>query len=112
MPLNPYEDWPESLALTLLIIGFILSLLARSILTQLIIIILAGLVFGRLLHRWKPHKKLSLVLIMLGFLLGYILGSASASPKILVVLFFLAVFAGWKLEQSKIFKTAIFTSAF
>lgn len=109
MALNPYEDWPEALALTLLVLGFLIALVTSSVIVQYLIIILAGLVFGRQLHRWKPFKKSSLFLIMLGFLLGYMLGSVYANRKILLVLFFIGLWAGWYFEKKKYFRTATFT---
>lgn len=109
MALNPYEDWPESLALLLLILGFLVAMLSTSFLLQYTIIILAGLVFGRQLHRWKPHKKSSLFIIMLGFLLGYMLGSVYANRKILVAFFGIGVWAGWYIDKKKYLQTAAFT---
>lgn len=109
MPYNPFEDLPETTALVLLIAGFIIAVLARSTFFQLAIIILAGLAFGRLLYRWKPHRKTSLVLIMLGFLLGYLMGSAGSNHKILVVLFGLSVWGGWALERKNLLPTVSFS---
>ena len=108
MHYNPYEDWPETVAILVLALGFLLAVLARSMIFEYALILLAGLVFGRLLHRWKPHKKTALVLIILAFLMGYLLGGIWANRKLLIVLYGAGIYGGWMLEKKQVLRTVTF----
>jgi len=109
MTYDPYSDWPETVALIVLCAGFFLSVLARSMMFQYIIIILGGMVFGRLFARWKPHRRYGLVLIMIGFLMGSMLGGVWANKKLLVVFYAIGIWAGWNLEKEGLLRTVTFS---
>lgn len=110
MAYNPYYDWPETAAALLLALGFLVSVMARSAMFQYLLLFLAGLVFGRLMFRWRPHKKTSLVLIIIGFLMGYMIGGIWANRKLLVAIYALAIWAGWQLEKHNVFRARTFES--
>lgn len=87
------EYWMDFLFYTLLVIGFIFSILLQSSFLSYVVIILFGLMAGRLIFYFG--KKFPLYVILLGFLLGFILGSRFADWKLLVLLFFLGSAMGY-----------------
>lgn len=105
-----YHDWPEAVALLMLAAGFFLAVLSGSATFQYVLILLAGLVFGRLLHSWKPHKKAAIVLVIIGFLMGYMLGGVWANRKLLVAIYAAGIWAGWQIEKKKLVRAARFES--
>ncbi len=104
------EDWPEVLALILLIIGFLFSLKATSAFISYIVIALCGALFGRIWWRFRKNMQVPIVLIAIGFLIGYMIGAVFtyASAKVVFLLFILAVGASYYIHEKKLIKTTEF----
>ena len=87
-----FEHWPETLAAALLLIGFFIALIIRSTFMHYLVILIAGLLCGRILydkHRVQPIFPF--VLIVTGFFLGYMLGALHASKLAIMVLFLIGL---------------------
>lgn len=108
MAYDPYLNLPETIAIILIAVGFLIALLAHSAFAQYGLVLIAGLVFGRLLCRWKPYKKSALILVMLGFLMGYMIGGVGANRKLLVAFYTIGLWIGWMMEKNKVLRTASF----
>lgn len=94
-------SWVEIVFITLLLIGIILSVFAGNVLFNYIIILLSGLMFGRLLYQERMNFKFSFYLIVFGFLLGYIVGSYYANRKTVLLLFLIGVTASYYIHLKK-----------
>src|SRR3989338_4140407 len=87
-----FEHWPETLAAALLLVGFFIALVVRSAGMHYIVILIAGLLCGRILydkHRVQPIFPF--VLIVTGFLLGYMLGAIAANKLVVMILFLIGL---------------------
>lgn len=70
-----WEDWAEIIGFFLLIIGFFIATFAGSAVISYIVIILCGLMGGRVWYRIKSSYKTPWIVILFGFLVGFVLGS-------------------------------------
>ncbi|MBD3355317.1 hypothetical protein GF361_05015 [Candidatus Woesearchaeota archaeon] len=87
-----WKNWPEILALGLLIIGFFLAISMDNPFFVYFVVFLAGILAGRYYFTKIGKQPLfPFFLIIIGFLIGYALGSFSASRKIVIILFII----GW-----------------
>ena len=87
-----HEYWVETIAIILLMIGFVLAITINEMIYVYLVILLAGLIVGRFFFFKIGRKPLfPFVLIIVFFLLGYIMGSFSANRKVVVLLFVI----GW-----------------
>ncbi|MBU0615769.1 MAG: hypothetical protein KJ601_06770, partial [Nanoarchaeota archaeon] len=84
-----HKNWAEVLFFSLLVIGFVVSLLAGSAVISYLIIFLIGMMAGRLMFERKGKLKFAYYLIIIGFLIGYILGAFYGSRNIMIILFVL-----------------------
>jgi len=94
------EHWAETLAAALLLVGFFIALIVRSQFMHYVVILIAGLLCGRVLydkHRVQPIFPF--VLIVVGFLLGYMLGAIAASKLALTILFLIGLTVSYQLHK-------------
>ena len=95
--------WPETLALFLLVIGFLVAVTFRNFFFSFLTAFLSGFLAGRMFF-FKRFKQpiLPFVLIILGFFLGYLSGSIWVS-RLGVMLFFVGGFVlSYQLHLHKI----------
>jgi hypothetical protein len=86
----------DSYALGLLFFGLIISLFAGSAIINYIIILISGVVIGRI-HYIKKHKHSALFwVIIIGFLIGFYLGAFIRGRGHLIIISILLVI-GWKI---------------
>lgn len=85
------ENLTELLILLLLVIGFLLSLAAATVVINYIIITLCGLFFGRQFYVRKREKKMmfAFYLAIAAFLIGYVIAATYEANTRLILLFFL-----------------------
>ncbi|MEE9525266.1 MAG: hypothetical protein V3V78_01515 [Candidatus Woesearchaeota archaeon] len=82
------ENWGEFLALSLLVIGLLLSLSISSAILLYIVVILSGFLAGRYYYTKIGRQPLfPFFLIIIGFMLGYALGSVVGNRIVVVILF-------------------------
>lgn len=97
------EAWAETGAVVLLLIGFLVALLLREAILVYIVILLAGLLAGRVVYLRRFKEPLfPFILMILGFLLGYLLGSLEASRILTVLLFVLGLGVSYYLHKKGI----------
>lgn len=100
------EQWAEALTLLFASIGFIISILLRSILLNYITIIISGFVAGRIFYlKYKKEQIFPFILIIIGFLLGYLVGSFWSSRIITIILFIISSYISYYLHMKKIITT-------
>ncbi len=95
-----YGDWVEYLFLLLLVVGFIMGFAVRAPVIHYIIIFLVGMIVGRLFYLKKKYLPFPRYLITFGFVLGFIVGSIASNWKVLVFLFFVGAYTGYKLHEA------------
>ena len=70
---NPSTNWVELFAVLLAIIGFIISLIMENAFTSYGVILLVGVMTGRIIYLKKNSTKAYLILIT-GLIAGYLIG--------------------------------------
>jgi hypothetical protein len=91
-----HQKWMELFFIVLMILGIIIALSASSALVSYILILLAGILAGRVIYERKGKIKFPHIVIIIGFLLGYIIGAYYGNRKFIAVLFILGAMIGYK----------------
>jgi uncharacterized membrane protein AbrB (regulator of aidB expression) len=104
--MNNYKNWPELLALCILIIGFIFGVTSlHSSVMFLFISFLFGLTFGRIWFKNKEELKYPTILGIIAFLFGFILSAALLgyinTIIYIPIIFFIGVFISFYLHERK-----------
>lgn len=94
-----YEYWVETLFVSVLITGFIISLVAPSAAISYIMIFFCGMMVGKMWHQGKRQIKAPTVLVIVGFVIGYILGVRYGSWKVVLVMFFIGTYLSYWLHN-------------
>lgn len=85
--MNLYDDYIEIIGSFFLIVGAILSILTPSAVINYLVILLTGLMTGRVIYYRKYKFKMGVMLIILAFVLGYTLVSPHGNRTITLLLF-------------------------
>ncbi|MBW2996056.1 hypothetical protein KY332_02015 [Candidatus Woesearchaeota archaeon] len=95
-----WKNWAETLAIALLVIGFLLSISISSTVLLYIVVILSGFLAGRFYFSKIGKKPLfPFFLIIVGFMLGYALGSFNANRTAIIILFIICWIASHILHK-------------
>jgi hypothetical protein len=82
------EHWAEVLAAIVLLLGFLIALVLRSTLIHYLVILVAGLLAGRIIYaKYKKQPIFPFILIIIGFLLGFMLGAITANKIAIIIVF-------------------------
>jgi len=93
------EAWAETLAVLLLLVGFLISLLLKNAFLVYVVVLIGGFLAGRIFYIKRFKEPIfPFVLMILGFLLGYLLGAVWASRFWTAVLFFAGFGASYYLH--------------
>ena len=98
-------DWPETMALLFLIIGFFFALFSGNIIVLYAVCFLMGLVFGRMWYRVKTSTCIPLFMVIMTFFLGFILGGFYANLRIIALLLLAGILIGYWLHAKRIIRT-------
>lgn len=96
--LNWHEDWVEILGLNFMIIGLLISLSTGSAFMNYLVILISGLLSGRIIYFRKHKLKLSVMIIIILFVLGYLLGSRHGSTTLTLLFFILGTVGSYRLH--------------
>lgn len=106
-PLLPNKDmtftWVEWQFIYLFLAGMALSFADVSPTINFIIMLISGLMFGRLLYRWSGRLLPYFIFICLGFLFGYVL--FSPQRLFLIGTYFAGVFVAYQLHKNKVIES-------
>ena len=95
-----WKDWPEVMGLLLLLVGFAVALSIQSVWLNYIIIILAGLMAGRVIFKKKGNQPLfPFILIIIIFLVGYLLGSFAFNRVLILFVFLISTYISYKIHK-------------
>ena len=95
-----WKDWPEVLGGLLLLIGFAVALSINSVWLNYAIIIIAGLMAGRVLFKKRGNQPLfPVILIIIIFLVGYLLGSFAFNRVFILIIFLISAYASYKIHK-------------
>ena len=103
--LDMAQNWVEYLFFILLVIGFFLAAASGSAFVSYIIVLLCGMVGGRILYKYKTDLKIPWVIVLIGFLIGFVTGSFYADTRIIVFCYLLGIFGSHYLHDKGILKT-------
>ena len=101
MDLNITQDWPELLAFSLLLAGFLISLTIGSVFLTYLLALLFGLMAGHFWHERKRNKKAKYLLIIVGFALGYTAGAYYGNRFITILCFLAGISIALYLHKKK-----------
>ena len=101
MNLDFTQDWPELLAFSLLLIGFLISLTIGSVFLTYLLGFLFGLMAGHFWYERKKDKKAKYLLIIVGFALGYTAGAYYGNRIITITCFLVGVFTALYIHKKK-----------
>lgn len=99
------DDWPEGIAIVLVIFGFVVSLLTINSLLNYMVVFVAGAIFGNLYYKQRKRWKNPAALAGLGFLIGFTLGNFYGNLGKVLVLFALGAWGTYYLHKEKYIKT-------
>lgn len=99
-------DVPEVLAIIFLTGGFIVSLFTYSNHALVAVCFLAGMLFGRIIYRYKHRNKTPIIIAILAFFLGFLLGSITLSWHLMASSIFLGTFTSYWLHEKGIVSSA------
>ena len=103
-PILPSQDmtytWVEWQFIYLFLAGIVFSLADISFKTAFVVMLIAGLMFGRLLHRWGGRLLPYFTFICLGFSLGYIL--FMPEKLFLLATYFVGITLAYQLHKNKV----------
>ena len=99
------EIWAETLAIILLLIGFLIAILLVKSYLIYIVMILSGFLAGRIffIKRFK-EPIFPIILMVLGFVIGYVLGTFWASRFWAIAIFSVCFGVSYYLHLKKILK--------
>ena len=92
--------WVEWQFIFLFLFGIVLSLADVSFKNSFIIMLIAGLMFGRLLYRWSGKTLPYFIFICLGFSLGYLL--FLPEKLFLLAIYFAGILLAYQLHKNKV----------
>ena len=99
-------DWPETFALTFLIVGFFMAIFSGSTTVLYIVCFLMGLVFGKVWYRFRMSNCIPLFMAIMTFFLGFILGGFFANLRVIALLMLAGILIGYWIHEKKIIRTA------
>ena len=102
MKIDLFMDWPEFLAFILLVIGFFSALGSGSAVIAYALVLLAGLMGGRIWFRVKDGFKTPWVIILTGFLIGFMLGSRYGSNRMILLFYVFGIGLSYYLHDREI----------
>lgn len=104
--------WPEVSMTLLFVIGFIFALMtATSRFMAFLLILLWGMIFGRLWYRLRESFRFPWGLIIFGFLLGFMLALAVMGYNsrwdiiILITLYFIGMWVSYNVHSKGLLKS-------
>ena len=83
----------------MLIFGFLISYRLRAQIISALLIILIGLVGGKVIYERPKNMELPVVLILIGFLIGYLVGDHNLSNILIILIFVFCTLSGYHLSS-------------
>ncbi|MCB9362336.1 hypothetical protein H6504_02780 [Candidatus Woesearchaeota archaeon] len=107
--MNVYRYWPELLAVSLMVVGFIFAMsMIGSLFMAMVLIFLWGMVFGRLWYKMKGTFRFPWMIVIVGFLVGYLLASLSmgyTNILVLIALYFVGMWFSYVLHDKDVIES-------
>ena len=103
-----YKNYMEFFFFVLMIIGVLVALSSRSAVVSYVVILIAGMLAGRVIYERKHNLKFPYYVIAGGFLIGYAIGVYYGNRLIVIALFVIGVILSYKLYDKKILKDTRF----
>lgn len=98
-----WRSWPELIGFVLLVIGFVVALAIESIWLSVIVMLLAGLMAGRLVYEKKGKQPLfPFFLIIILLLAGYLIGSFRVNRLLLFIIFVTSMILSYYIHKKKL----------
>lgn len=95
-----WKQWAEAFFIILLLVGFLLAITIQSIFLKYLIILLIGMMVGRLIYEKKGQKPLfPIILVIFGLFVGFMLGAYGANRKGLTILFFIGAIISYYIHK-------------
>ena len=101
MDLNLTKNWAEILFFLVMVVGAIVGLTAPSAAISYFIIVICGLYAGRIIYKTHNILLFPFILAVIGFLIGFVFVLYDGNRVVVIILFVIAMFTGFKIYQRK-----------
>ena len=102
--LDLHKNWMEFFFVVVMIGGLVIAVIAPSAVISYIIALISGIFGGRIIYERRNHIQFPYIVIIAGFTVGYVIGAYYGSRIVVVVLFVIGSFVGYKVYEKKILK--------
>ena len=99
--LGASESIFEGTALLIAIFGFLLAMSARTDMSAYIIVLIMGLMLGRIAWVSRKKSKLPMLLLLCAFVAGFLMGNVAGNPVVLVVMMGVGIYWGYEAHRRK-----------
>lgn len=105
------EDWPEIIGFILLVIGAFVGIFATSAIIAYTLILLVGMMGGRMWYRIKLNFKVAWSITLIGFLIGFMvgnklrLGGGYGDSRIIILFYVAGIVLSYYLHDKGIIKS-------
>ena len=99
-----YKDWAEIVSILLLIVGFLVSITAKTVFLAYVILIICGFLVGRVFYFRKKNVRFPFFLIVAFFIVGYFIGMRITERGgffICFLLFFIGAYLSYVLHKKR-----------
>jgi len=86
-----YDKWTEFFFFIIMLAGVIIALTARSALVSYVVILIAGIMAGRIIKGGETRLGFPIYMLITGFLVGYLIGSYQYSKVIILLLYMIGM---------------------
>ena len=78
-----------------LVLGFVISFNLKQRLISAVILVIIGLISGKIISNRKPSILIPVVLVVIGFVIGYMFGDQTLGNLVIMIIFILSTIAGY-----------------
>ncbi len=97
-----FSSWAEVAAFTFLFFGVFIAILSPSAFISYLIILLSGMIAGRIFYERRKNTKIAYTMIILGFLAGFAAGAFFrhfGNVLVILVLFIVGAIVMYKISE-------------
>jgi len=89
-----YDLWAEIFFFIIMLVGVVVALTAGSVIISYAVILIAGLLAGRILKGGETRLGFPVYMLVTGFLIGFLIGSYSHNKIIIILLYVIGIVSG------------------
>ena len=107
-----FNSWAEFAAFVFMFIGIFIAFLSPSAFISYLIILLAGMIAGRILYERRRNTRTPYVMIITGFVAGFtlvsVVGGKYGNPFIIMSLFIVGIIVMYQVSERGVLPDTLF----